>query len=243
MEIPKIIHSIAPADKSAWHECWDMCYQSWFVHFDSREFQFKMWDDEDSLDNFVSQYYPEFYKSFLNLPHKIMKIDISRLLILHMYGGIYHDMDYFLLKNFYSYISNLSKKLIYKKHNFLVAGSRNGISHEVASNFIMVSEKNCSMMYFIASMSLSMIDKIRETEFYSTILLNRNPNVSALTGPLMLSNILLSTMDSKNKDDLLHYILDVDLFNPDYKFDDRPFQCQPFKEQVFGKHMGSSVWI
>ena len=242
MSFPKIIHSISPADKSKWHSSWSMCNDSWFQHFDSREFQFKIWDDEYSLENFVRNFYPEFLDSYLLLPHKIMKIDIARLLILHKFGGIYRDMDYYVLKNFYYYVCNLSKKYKTKQHNFFVGSASKGIAHETVSNFIMVSEKNCSLLYYMADWFLTLINKIRETPFYSVIEQNKNPCVSALTGPLIMSSSMLIVMDAKKGDDLNYYLLDSSLFNPDYSNSLSQTE-KVFNENVFGKHLGSAVWI
>ncbi len=97
-EIPKIVHHIAPADKSKWHYKWENCYQSWLQHFP--DFEHKMWDDED-IEKFISDNYPWYLTIYKSYDRNIKRYDVARILILHYYGGIYADMDYIVYKNFY----------------------------------------------------------------------------------------------------------------------------------------------
>lgn len=102
MTIPKIIHQIAPSDKSRWHPLWFKCQESWLKHFP--DFEYKLWNDEEDIDNLVNQSFPEYANFYNKLPVHIMKIDFSRFCMLYKYGGIYADMDMFVYKNFFSEI-------------------------------------------------------------------------------------------------------------------------------------------
>lgn len=97
--IPKIIHHIAPADESKWHPLWKACRQSWLDRFP--DFEHKLWNDLDDIDNLVESQYPQYWKTYRNFPAHIMKIDFARFCILHSYGGIYADMDVFCYHNFF----------------------------------------------------------------------------------------------------------------------------------------------
>jgi len=55
------------------------------------DYEYKLWDDK-SCDRLIKKY-PEFEDLYLNVRHKIMKIDVIRHIILHYYGGLYLDMD------------------------------------------------------------------------------------------------------------------------------------------------------
>jgi hypothetical protein len=99
MATPKIIHHIAPADKSRWHPVWEKCYPTWQQHFP--DFEHKMWNDAEDIDNFVRDYYPQYWQLYSDFPAHIMRIDFARFCILHFYGGIYTDMDVFCYQNFY----------------------------------------------------------------------------------------------------------------------------------------------
>ncbi len=100
MNIPKIIHQIAPLDKSRWHPMWERCYPSWKKEF--LDFEHKMWNDEEDINKFVRDYYPQYWQLYLDFPAHIMRIDFVRFCLLHYYGGIYADMDMYCYKNFYT---------------------------------------------------------------------------------------------------------------------------------------------
>jgi len=100
MAISKIIHHIAPADKSRWHPMWEKCYPTWQQHFP--DFEHKMWNDAGDIDNFVRDYYPQYWQLYSDFPAHIMRIDFIRFCLLHHFGGIYSDMDMFCYKNFYN---------------------------------------------------------------------------------------------------------------------------------------------
>lgn len=102
MNIPKIIHQIAPKDRERWHPLWHRCQESWLKHFST--FEYKLWDDEEGIDDLVKNSFPQYFDYYVNLPVHIMKIDFARFCILYEYGGIYADMDMFCYKNFYSEI-------------------------------------------------------------------------------------------------------------------------------------------
>lgn len=98
--IPKIIHQTAPRDRSKWPAKWNKCYKTVQEVFPKPEYQHVLWTDEDN-EAFVKEHYPQYYDLYINYPYKINRIDIIRCMILHKYGGIYLDMDYYVEKNFY----------------------------------------------------------------------------------------------------------------------------------------------
>jgi len=99
MIIPKVIHFIAPEDKSQWHPLWHKCYKSWCDNYP--DFEIKLWNDDSDIDSFICNNYNDYYDMFCDFPLHIMKLDFARFCILHYYGGIYSDMDVFCYKNFY----------------------------------------------------------------------------------------------------------------------------------------------
>lgn len=99
MTIPKIIHQIAPQDRSRWHPMWNRCYPSWKQHFS--DFEHHLWEDQDQINRFVQKYYPQYYEMFIDFPAHIMRVDFVRFCLLHHHGGIYADMDMFCYRNFY----------------------------------------------------------------------------------------------------------------------------------------------
>lgn len=99
MTIPKIIHHIGPKDRSTWHPIWTRCYPSWKEQFP--DFEFRLWNDEEDIDNLVAHCYPEYLDLYKSFQTHIMRIDFARLCILHQYGGFYADLDVYCYKNFY----------------------------------------------------------------------------------------------------------------------------------------------
>lgn len=101
-EVPKIIHQSAMADKTKWHKTWKSCQQSWKDKFP--DFEYKMWHDED-LDDFIKTNYPDFYNNvYSQYDQNIKRYDSARYYILSHFGGIYADMDYECMENFWDII-------------------------------------------------------------------------------------------------------------------------------------------
>ena len=91
--IPRIIHHIAPVNTAAWHPFWAHCRQSWIDAFPNHDHV--LWNDSEDLDRIVRDHYPRYWNLYQSFPVHIMRIDFARLCILHRYGGIYADMDYY----------------------------------------------------------------------------------------------------------------------------------------------------
>jgi len=104
--IRKMIHHIAPADKSLWHPLWEPCRNSWIERFP--DYTHKLWNDQQDIDGIVQTFYPQYWKTYQSFPAHIMKIDFARFCLLHQYGGIYADMDVFCYQNFSEAIENTS---------------------------------------------------------------------------------------------------------------------------------------
>jgi len=104
MTIPKIIHQIAPSEKSRWHPIWNRCHPSWNRHFP--DFEHKLWNDVDDINHFVQEYYPQYYDIFMEFPAHIMRVDFVRFCLLHHFGGIYADMDMYCYRNFYDELTH-----------------------------------------------------------------------------------------------------------------------------------------
>jgi mannosyltransferase OCH1-like enzyme len=98
--IPKIIHQLAPEDKSKWPQTWFKGQASTKKYFPEPEYQHIMWTDE-KIHAFVQNEFPQYWDVFQSYPYLINKIDMVRYMILHKYGGIYIDMDFIIKKNFY----------------------------------------------------------------------------------------------------------------------------------------------
>lgn len=123
--IPKIIHQMAPANPNKWNYFWHECHKSWKdTHPD---FEHMMWTDEKVFE-LVEQCYPQHYDLFMKFEHDIIRWDFARFCVLHKFGGIYADMDFFCYKRFYDKL----KKNIYVVESWREWG-------EVIQNSLMMS--------------------------------------------------------------------------------------------------------
>lgn len=101
--VPKIIHQTAPSDKGKWHSIWEHCQKTWLERFPG--FEYKMWTDED-IEDLIKNKFKRFYPIWKAYPKIIYRVDVVRYFILYEYGGIYADMDYECVQNFYSLLPN-----------------------------------------------------------------------------------------------------------------------------------------
>lgn len=145
MTIPNIIHQIAPHDKLRWHPLWYACYQSWKAHFCDAKFY--LWNDQDDLENFISDCYPQFIETFKQFPYAVMKYNFARFALLHHFGGIYTDMDIFCYSDFYADIKDKETVLV---ENYLAETVNAEVPYEIC---LMASAQGNS--YFMDCMETS----------------------------------------------------------------------------------------
>jgi mannosyltransferase OCH1-like enzyme len=100
-QIPKIIHQqwkdkIIPEKFNKWRNIW-------LQLFPEPEYTYMLWDDETAR-NFIKENYAWFLETFDSYKYNIHRVDATRYFILYHYGGIYADLDYEPLINFYKYL-------------------------------------------------------------------------------------------------------------------------------------------
>lgn len=99
--VPKIIHQQwkndhIPTKYTKWRD-------KWYEFFPQSEYQYVLWDD-DKGRQLIEDHYPWFLKTYDGYPHNINRVDAARYFILHFYGGVYADLDYEPLMNFFTYL-------------------------------------------------------------------------------------------------------------------------------------------
>lgn len=215
--IPKIIHQIAPADKSKWHPIWEECQKTILLQFPQPEYEYRMWNDEEDLENLIKNDFPFFLEIFKEYPRKIQRIDIARYFILLKYGGIYSDMDFYFYKNFYNTL-DVSKANItcspWKDVEFL-------------QNSLMASPKNCYAFLNIIDEAMRM----SKSDDYCKM----SPDyISTTTGPKLISYVYYRIESFVNP-------LDEKLYNPiGCKVLDNE---ELYNENTcFCKHFGTGCW-
>jgi mannosyltransferase OCH1-like enzyme len=97
-KLPKIIHQMWPKDKpmpvhvDTWFRKWDTIFPG---------IEHRLWSDED-IQKLIETDFPWFMPTFKAYPYNIMKVDAARPFVLYKYGGLYADMDYEPLQNFWN---------------------------------------------------------------------------------------------------------------------------------------------
>lgn len=99
--LPKIIHhqwkdDSIPTKYVKW-------YDQWRIYFPEPEYKYILWTDESARD-LIKTHYPWFLETYDNYDMNIKRADASRYFILHHMGGMYADLDYEPLENFYEYL-------------------------------------------------------------------------------------------------------------------------------------------
>lgn len=215
--IPKIIHQIAPIDIKKWHPLWKECQETWKLKFPRPEYKYKLWNDEEDLENLIKNDFPFFLKIYKKYSRKIQRIDMARYFILYKYGGIYIDMDFYCYKNFYD-------KLNKEKLNITCSPFIDIYKCEFLQNSLMASHKNNFIF-------LNIIDEAIRRHSQSALL---DDDISKITGPELISDIYYKLQSFFNP-------LNRKLYNPilckDY--DNEELYN---KNTCYCKHFGTGQW-
>ena len=99
--IPKIIHqqwknNEIPPKFQKWRN-------QWLHLFPQPEYTHMLWTDTNGRE-LIQNHYPWFLETYDGYKHNINRADAARYFILHHYGGIYADLDYEPVINFYDHL-------------------------------------------------------------------------------------------------------------------------------------------
>ena len=203
--IPRIIHQMAPSDRSLWPEKWSECAKSWESNFPPPLWRHVLWNDED-LDSFVSNNFPEFYPIYRKYPRQIQRVDMARYMILFKHGGIYVDMDFECFRDFYNTLNHSKVNLAESpyKHN------------ENLHNSLMASPERHPFW-------LSVINKARSVCDIQDVLTS--------TGPRLLD---MAYEDDSSSVHILPYKFYNPSIYEDKEFNNKDVFCRHFTTRVFG---------
>lgn len=101
LKIPKVIHqqwktNTIPNKFATWRNKWLQLYPE-------PEYKHMLWTDTNARE-LIENYYPWFLPTYDSYEHNINRADAVRYFILYHYGGIYADLDYEPIVNFYDYL-------------------------------------------------------------------------------------------------------------------------------------------
>ena len=218
--IPKIIHHIAPSDKSKCHVFWYQCYESWKQNFP--DYKFIVWNDKDDLSNIIKDHYPQYWNLFNSFPVDIMRIDFARLCILHKYGGIYADMDVFCYKNFEEYLTKDIYFLENLTHEYTNATWENSMMAAVSNHRLLEELMKYSKTCFIQFRSVFNKSENKWRNIENDRIVNNT------TGSGMISEAVK------------HFskFFDIGVFDC-ASFNNRPMS---YDESFYTKHIHTSIW-
>ena len=218
--IPNIIHHIAPQDELKWHPIWKRCRDSFIENFPNHEFV--LWNDRDDIDRLVYDHYNMVWNLYSNFPHHIMKIDFARFCILHKYGGIYADMDYYCYSNFERYLTY---------ENLFLENTSELYTNAKYENCLMASQKHSD--FWINTMRASKVGFIA----YRNKLDTSSNNWRSYENDFAVNNSTGSGLLSAAVESFGSYF-NVNVF-PSDKFNQDPIV---YNKDLIGRHLHSSLW-
>jgi len=216
MTTPKVIHFIAPEDRTQWHPIWHRCYQSWIDQHP--DFEIKLWNDKNDLYDLIQTYYPWYLSAFESFPYDIMRINFARFAMLHQFGGIYADMDIFCYNNFYDQLSN--------NDLFMIENALSEISNIELPFEICMMCANDHHSYFIECMN-NIIE-----QFYT---IGHLFNVQSVDDNWLIvtlcDSVAVNSINIHNPKEVS--LLKYDLYNN---------RMTSYNQSFYTKHMRSSAW-
>jgi mannosyltransferase OCH1-like enzyme len=121
-KIPKIIHQQIPNNNTR--------SESFNKYFPFPEYEYMIWTDELMRELIITNF-PFFINTYDSYKHQIQRVDASRYFILYKYGGLYADMDYEALINFWDILSPDEPSIVESPYQF----------NEMVQNSLMASPK------------------------------------------------------------------------------------------------------
>jgi mannosyltransferase OCH1-like enzyme len=87
--------------------------------------EYMLWTDT-MMEDLIANHYPNFLDTYRSLSHHIMRVDAARYFILHKYGGLYLDMDYEALVDFWDRLPDNGPAIIQSYSHYL-EGTQNSL--------------------------------------------------------------------------------------------------------------------
>jgi mannosyltransferase OCH1-like enzyme len=209
-----IIHQIGPSDENKWHPLWKQCQESLINNF--KNFDYKFWNDEEDIDNFVKNEFNNYYEMYEKLT-KISKINFSRYCIIQKYGGIYCDLDVYCYKNFLKFIKN--------KKTFLL-----NETYEFADDFYYFDHHHLTDFTKNKQFWNKILEEINQRTKY--IDPGNNEKVEQITGTSVLQSIMDNSFDNILKEEIVFLLGNV--FNN---------LTGSYHKNFYTKHIRTSSWI
>eukprot|EP00516_Mucochytrium_quahogii_P012149 CAMPEP_0203805676 /NCGR_PEP_ID=MMETSP0100_2-20121128/14375_1 /ASSEMBLY_ACC=CAM_ASM_000210 /TAXON_ID=96639 /ORGANISM=" , Strain NY0313808BC1" /LENGTH=371 /DNA_ID=CAMNT_0050714237 /DNA_START=398 /DNA_END=1510 /DNA_ORIENTATION=+ len=162
-EVPKIIHQQWKKKDLPKGSKYNKWHDQWRKLFPEPEYQHILWTDESAL-KLIEEHYDWFLELYTTYKHGIQRADAARYFIMYHYGGLYADLDYEPLQNFWPHLAKDRVSLIESPYQY----------NEKVQNSLMSSPKN---------------DPFWKLSFTMLVEAFSKPVLSA-TGPVFLDNVI-----------------------------------------------------
>lgn len=181
--IPKIIHQVWEGRTEYLGDVYKALGNTWKNFHPDWDYEF--WD-ENRIDKFIYDYYPEMIDVFYGYPYDIQRWHTIRYLILYKLGGLYVDFDYECLESVNSFISDDDKCYFVMEPKQHVHLSNSNI---FLNNTLMISPKEHSFLKAI----------IRNIQSKSILNIgDKYLDASNTTGVLMLTDLYEKYAEKKS---------------------------------------------
>jgi mannosyltransferase OCH1-like enzyme len=173
--------------------------------------------DDKFLEKSCLNFSKKCYNIYKNLKTMHMKIDLGRYVVLYLYGGIYSDMDAYILRslNYSKYINKLID--IYENTNSHILGLSKVNTNLIESYFfvqksiilnnaVMISSKNNPVLKNFIKFTLKKIQQNKN--FYNNDFLKINNT----TGPIIFNQFFSSNNKKLNNSKII--VFDSAIFEP-----------------------------
>jgi hypothetical protein len=188
------------------------------------DYEYSFYTDDDMYD-FMRTEFPTYYSKFMALPRTIMQIDMFRYFLMYKYGGIYADMDYYMLRPFDSLLS----------HELVLPTNRESADGTpiCLGNCIFASRPGHPFWRKLMD-SLFTIDRYTSIDFDDDTAVDK---MEYGTG----QGFVYSMWDSYARDDTSIFIAPKPMFHPPSK--QSLLYCERLRAQgAYGMHWYSGVW-
>lgn len=186
MKIPKYIHQIwsgidkpLPKLSQILGDTWKRDYPDW---------EYILWDNA-KMENFVQEFYPQFWNIYQSFPYNIQRWDAIRYLILDKMGGMYVDFDYESIHSIESII--LDKECCFSEEPITHKGGFERDIDRCFNNGMMLSVPNHPFMKKIIDSVFS-----GEKNDYD---IHRFDYVLRTTGPWKIMDVYCDSSDEEKK--------------------------------------------
>jgi inositol phosphorylceramide mannosyltransferase catalytic subunit len=179
--------------------------------------------DLDKCYKLIKNFYPHHLEMYKNYPYHIQRCDTIRYLILHRYGGLYADMDYYCNRSWNEVVENFNNEI------YLVETPNNLSLDKIhISNSLMYSSKPGNP--FWSSVLIEMEMKQVTPYYYS-----RHVVIMFTTGPGILNRVFNKF---RYRYKLSYY--PYKLFHPYGLQND--IKLLPKNVKIYAVHLGKGTW-